>query len=85
MRRHDPYPHIADPLVRPLRVIMRERFRDNVVEVILTKNHKVIQALLLNGLDKPFDVGATGWESFDSDALRFDDFIELLVNFVSAS
>ena len=56
-----------------------------MVEVLLAENDKVIQALLLNGLDKPLNIGGhigtTGQESLDSDALRFEDLVELLREF----
>lgn len=33
--------HIANPLVRSSFVIMREEFRDDVAEILLTKNHEM--------------------------------------------
>ena len=72
---------IPNSLVRPFLVIMLHESRDNVVEVLLAKHHEVVQALLPQRLDESLDVGghvrATRQKPLDSDALRFEDFIEL--------
>ncbi len=38
-------------------MIICQKFRYDVVEMLLTKNHKMIQALLLKRLHISFDVG----------------------------
>jgi hypothetical protein len=43
--------------MRPLRVIVLNVLTNQIVEVLLAKDEEVIQALLLNRLHKPLDVG----------------------------
>lgn len=49
--------HISNPLVRPFFVIVGHEPRDDMFEMFLAKHHEVVQALLLNGLDKPLNIG----------------------------
>lgn len=48
---------IVHCLVRPLHVVVLEPLGNQVVEVPLAQDHEVVEALLLNRLDEPFDIG----------------------------
>ena len=65
--------HIANSLVRSFCLIMREEFRDDVIEMLPAENHEMIQALLLKRLNKSFDVSSRELVCFDSFPGVFED------------
>ena len=48
---------IAHSLVRPFRGVVLYELPHQVIQVPLAEHHELVQALLLNRLDEPFDVG----------------------------
>src|SRR5687768_4539127 len=52
---------ILQTLVRPLRVIVLDILTHEIVEVLLTKNQKIVKALLLNRLNESFNVRIKIW------------------------
>ena len=48
---------IPHSLMRPLRVVVFDVLRDQVVEMLRTKRDEVVERFLLQALDKPLNVG----------------------------
>ena len=48
---------VAEPLVRPLFVIMVDELSDQMIQVRLAQHHEMIQALDLDRLNPPFHKG----------------------------
>ncbi len=73
---------VVESLMWPLAVIMGDQFGNKIVQMAFAEHPKVIEAFLLQGLDKTLDVrhhvGSTDGGLFDLifESLLFQSFVE---------